>query len=203
MGDWLGGQSSGALSRDEFYEAVGRAMRRGDKSVNPEVAEAAGVMREKVFDPLKEAAIKAGLLPPDVTTDTALSYLTRVYNQPKIAAQRPQFERILTDWLAGSRDEAILRRGDAQTKLGGITGKQERLLPIWLSSKPIWQLGKVRTPATVSPERKSGAQKAVAQLQAEAENSARRLTSMSLPGSKMLICRTSRDRHRYPAAPPG
>jgi len=51
------------LGRAEFYEAVTKAARRGDKDVLPEVAEGARYLRERVFEPLKTDAQKLGLLP--------------------------------------------------------------------------------------------------------------------------------------------
>ena len=62
----------------------------------PEVAEAARLYREQVFEPLKNDAIKLGLLPEDVVSHaptkeevkTAASYLMRQYNFEKIAARR-------------------------------------------------------------------------------------------------------------------
>src|SRR5690606_455297 len=67
-------KAGGQLDRGQFNEAVGRAMRRGDADANPMVAKAAASWRAAVFDPLKDQAIKAGLLPEDVSTTTALSY---------------------------------------------------------------------------------------------------------------------------------
>ncbi len=76
------------MTHDEFKIEISRTMRRGDKHPIPEVQEAAEIWRTKVFDPLKDRAIEAKLLPEDVSVDTALSYLTRVYNRPKIEALR-------------------------------------------------------------------------------------------------------------------
>lgn len=107
VSDLIRGRPQGILNMEQFAEAVGRAMRRGDVSDIPEVAQAAKTLREKVFDPLKEQAIATKLLPEDVPVKTAVSYLTRIYNVQKIAAQRPAFEQILTDWLAGLRDPKL------------------------------------------------------------------------------------------------
>ena len=103
----IAGRAAGIMNYEQFAEAVGRAMRRGDASATPEVAEAARTLREKVFDPLKDRAIAAGLLPADVAPATAASYLSRIYNTQRIAAQRPQFEQIITDWLASLRDPKL------------------------------------------------------------------------------------------------
>lgn len=92
------------MTKHEFFEEVGYAMRRGDQHPVKQVAEAARMMREKVFDPLKDQAIELGLLPEDVAVETAASYLTRLYNHEKIIAQRPRFVGIVTDWLEGVQD---------------------------------------------------------------------------------------------------
>jgi hypothetical protein len=96
-----------AMTYREFSEAVGKAMRRGDISDIPEVAMAAQALRSKVFEPLKDKAIEAKLLPADVPVETAISYLSRIYNTNKIAAQRPTFERIIANWLPTTRAKEL------------------------------------------------------------------------------------------------
>lgn len=91
--------NTGKLTRREFYTEVSKAMRRGDKHKIPEVQEAAQSMRRELFDPLKKRAIELGLLPENVTVDTADSYLTRLYNQDKIIKNRPEFEGRIVSWL--------------------------------------------------------------------------------------------------------
>jgi hypothetical protein len=89
----------GPLSFSEFSDAVGHAMRNGDKSDIPQVAEVAKFNRDKIFEPWKQRAISTGLLDKNVSTATALSYLPRLYNTEKIAAQRPAFTYRITNWL--------------------------------------------------------------------------------------------------------
>ncbi|MCK5015945.1 MAG: hypothetical protein KAS32_02645, partial [Candidatus Peribacteraceae bacterium] len=105
----------GKMSRREFNEAVGKAMRRGDVDEIPEVQAAADFYRKTLFDPLKDAAIDAGMLPPEVTTETALSYLTRVYHTGKIKADG-EFKEVLVKWLRSEQQ-------NIETKLA-ITSKQ-------------------------------------------------------------------------------
>ena len=57
-----------------------------------QVQAAAQFIRAKVFEPWKERAIAAGLLPEDVKAKGADSYLQRVYNKQAIAAQRESSE---------------------------------------------------------------------------------------------------------------
>lgn len=102
ISDVMPGQQA-KLSRDAFMEAVGKAMRRNDESEIPEVAQAAKALRKNVFDPLKDQAVKLGLLPEDVDPGTAASYLMRQYNYGKIAAERNRFSDIITDWYAAEQ----------------------------------------------------------------------------------------------------
>ena len=115
------------LTYGEFREEVGRALRRGDVSDIPEATEAAKTMRKEVFDPLKDRAIEAGLLPEGVSQDTALSYLTRVYDVPKIVAKRGEFEGRITEWLKTHRDDAGSRMEEARAKVESLTPKADAL----------------------------------------------------------------------------
>jgi hypothetical protein len=112
-------KTGGQLGRDEFREAVGKAMRRGDADPDPVVARVAQEYRANVFEPLKEQAIKAGLLPSDVSVDTAQSYFTRMWNGRKISADEQGFKGMVQDWVeqnhpkwAEQFDKAAERRLD-------------------------------------------------------------------------------------------
>lgn len=93
-------RQEGKLTRRQFDIEIARAMRRGDRHEIPEVATAAAAYRRLLFDPLKDRAIAAGLLPEDVSPAGAVSYLTRIYDAEKIVAQRPEFVSRLTTWLS-------------------------------------------------------------------------------------------------------
>jgi len=103
-----------AMTYGEFAEAVGKAMRRNDVSDVPEVAQAARDMRRLLFTPLGNDAIDKGLLPNDIAVETAESYLSRIYNTTKIAAQRGRFERILADWLVTTKDPKLAGMDDLE-----------------------------------------------------------------------------------------
>ncbi|MBN8935185.1 MAG: hypothetical protein J0I13_02505, partial [Rhizobiales bacterium] len=105
-------KAGNAMTHREFREAVGRAMRRGDKSDIPGVAEAAQAWRSHVIEPLKQRAVSAGLLPADVSVSTAESYFTRMWNRPAIEANEAEFRTIVRDWLSGSLDAAQKAEGD-------------------------------------------------------------------------------------------
>lgn len=97
------------LTFSEFRQEVGKAMARNDSHQIPEVAQAAKRYREQIFDPLKERAINQGLLPPEVEPKTAASYISRLYNKEKIIAQRPEFERRITEWLKSTNTDVTER----------------------------------------------------------------------------------------------
>ena len=90
------------MTRKEFHEEIGRAMRRNDESDVPGVSEAAKAWRSAVTEPLKKGAIDVGLLPADVDVKTADSYFSRMWSRPKLEAGENDFKQIVRDWLDGS-----------------------------------------------------------------------------------------------------
>lgn len=87
------------MSAEEFRTSVSKAMRRGDVGENEAVSKAASVWRDALFEPLKKAAIEVGLLPADVNVKTAVSYLTRIWNSPRLNAGEARFKRIVAPWI--------------------------------------------------------------------------------------------------------
>lgn len=81
----------------EFNAMVGQAMRRGDQHEIPQVAAAAQAWRKNVFDPLKDAAIEAKLLPADVSPETAISYFSRIWNRKRLVSEEPAFKGAVID----------------------------------------------------------------------------------------------------------
>lgn len=88
------------MSAQDFRQAVGKAMRRGDQSDIPQVARVAAAWRREVVEPLKNAAIAQRLLPKDVTVDTAPSYFSRMWNRQRLIAQQPRFRQVVSDYYA-------------------------------------------------------------------------------------------------------
>lgn len=87
------------MTAEEFRTAISKAMRRSDEGVNDAVSKAARTWRNSLFEPLKNEAIEVGLLPPDVNVKTATSYLTRIWNAPRLNAQEARFKAIVHPWL--------------------------------------------------------------------------------------------------------
>lgn len=100
-----------AMTRNEFEDAVGMAMRRGDQSNIPGVTEAAQAWRSHVFEPLKQEAIKAGLLPADVDVSTADSYFMRQWNRNALEADEAGFKAIARAYINGAVDKATEAQG--------------------------------------------------------------------------------------------
>ena len=79
----------------DFSAAVDTAMRNNDIHPVPEVQQAAKLYRDQVVEPLKQQAIKLGMLDPDVKATGAPSYAPISYNVPYVIANRPQLENII------------------------------------------------------------------------------------------------------------
>lgn len=102
-------KAGGALAREQWNEAIGKAMRRGDQAADPTIAAGSKTWRATIFDPLKDRAIAAGLMPKDVSIDTALSYFTRVYNRPLIEAREAEFKGIVRNYIDREVRNAVIR----------------------------------------------------------------------------------------------
>lgn len=84
----------------DFNEAIGMAMRRGDQSDIPEVAQAAAQIRP-MFEATKVRMQELGILPEDVDVSTAQSYLPRIYKFDKILSDRTEFRGRIANWIQG------------------------------------------------------------------------------------------------------
>lgn len=112
------------LSKREFKAEIAKAMRKGDESDIPEVAEAAAFIRKTVYDPLFEEAQKLGIYENvkindegDVELVGDLTYLNRDYNLEVIKAREVQFVKILADHFQGKL------QADFQERLGKLLEK--------------------------------------------------------------------------------
>jgi len=85
---------------NQFDEAVGQAMRRGDTAENPFVAQAASAWRAKVFEPFKQEAIELGKLPADVNVADADSYFSRMWQTGALNAREAEFKDRVTGDIA-------------------------------------------------------------------------------------------------------
>jgi len=94
-----------AINFRNFKAEVSAAMRRLDESGVPEIAQAAKIGRSAIIEPLKKELQAVGLLPEEVVTVGADSYLPRLYDVQKIKAQRSAWESTLRAALMGQGAE--------------------------------------------------------------------------------------------------
>jgi len=127
------GQAAGKLSFSDFKVEVAKAMRNGDAHAVPEVAEAAKGLRKRVFDPLKDEAVRLGLLPEGVEVTTADSYLTRIYDLEKIATNRNAFVDRLAAWFD---NEQIRFKPEDKLSSGELRAEAEKVVATLLGSAP-------------------------------------------------------------------
>lgn len=110
----------GKLTMREFLEEVGEAMANGDTHPIAEVAEAAKYWRENHFNPILEAGIKAELWPEDLRNmppKTAQSYITRIYNVPKIMAEEGAFQNVIYRHFIDERNAAARQLAKLEKEL--------------------------------------------------------------------------------------
>jgi hypothetical protein len=98
-----------AMTRDQFEDAVGRAMRVGDAGENEFIDRAARLWRAKVVDPFFEDGKAAGLYDDGDQVAFAQSYFPRMYRREVLVAKEQEFkdttkpimaENILTQYRA-------------------------------------------------------------------------------------------------------
>lgn len=132
------------MSRALFYDQVGRAMRHGTKSADPEVNAMAQWMRQNIFDPLADRAQATTskdtpLIHPDITPEQRSSYLTRIYKTEEIIRRRPEFQGIVTRWLKNNfKEEDLADSGTTAENLAediasNILGHERGRLPSQIS----------------------------------------------------------------------
>ncbi len=103
------------LTRLEFNERVGRALRRNDLDPNSDfVSKAAQSAREKINGPLLNEAQGVKLLGEDVKVTTADTYFHRMYNHARMEAEEGRFKKIATDWLRTEFDRAMAEGFDSK-----------------------------------------------------------------------------------------
>jgi hypothetical protein len=103
-------KSGGTLNNRQFREEVGRAMRDG--SDNTYIQQAADSWNTKLYEPLKNEAVKMGLLPEDVDVATAENYLNRIWNKEKLAANSGEFISVTKKWLDDQLEVKVAKKAD-------------------------------------------------------------------------------------------
>lgn len=118
------------MTKSQFMEAVARAGRRNDIDMNGNefVTKTAQAARERVFDPLLKRAIDAKLLPEDVKTTTAASYVTRLWNRSRLIGEEDRFRQIARQYFEGqlSTIEAMQKAGKDAPKTPDFLNEIDR-----------------------------------------------------------------------------
>lgn len=91
-------KAGGRMTKTEFYNEVGRAMRRSDQHPDANVEKAAQGYRV-ALEKTKQRAIEVGLLPKDVDVTTAPSYLHRMWNRQALVRHPEDFRAMVGTWL--------------------------------------------------------------------------------------------------------
>lgn len=113
------------MSRAEFSEAVSAAMRRNDEHAIPQVAQAAKITRQVVFNPPFERAKRLGLFAEDAEKLVgAPSYLMRMYNVRRIKQDKVTWLRTLEDSFTAQGVDRAEAATIAQEVTRRITGSE-------------------------------------------------------------------------------
>lgn len=124
----LKGREMPGKSGDEFWTEVSVAIRNNDLTGDPHVLKAAKIAQTKILNPLRDEAIRLGLLPKNVAVQTANSYLMRIWNRQAIIENRQGFETLLLEYYEAVNDalrrtlpmvknyEGIIARAESQIK---------------------------------------------------------------------------------------
>ncbi len=112
----------------EFNEAIGDAMRKGDQSDIPEVAQAAAQIRP-IFETTKSRMQELGILPEDVDVVTAQSYLPRIYKFDKILSDRTEFRGRIANWLQGISAKGAEKAGKRIEKIDAGLQRADEAVP--------------------------------------------------------------------------
>jgi len=137
------GAGGGKLTYSQFKEQIFDALMMGDVHPIPEVAKAAHSFRSRVFDPLKKAAVEAGLFPEDIKPVADLSYVPRMYNTEMIAARRTQFVDILARHFEARQREILEQINELERKTGADDIDPKLIKPKWVEQTP----GEIRSMA--------------------------------------------------------
>lgn len=117
----IAGMRSGEkLSRKEFNEQVTQALWNSDTHTNPHIQEMAQMWRKEVFDPIKEEAQRAGILPEELKKFQDPSWMMHKWDRDKIEQNFRHFVRRL-----GSHYEKTLQ-AKWQTQMEGFNRRALR-----------------------------------------------------------------------------
>lgn len=150
------------LKQTDFYEEIGKAMRRSDNHIIPEIAAAARQLRP-VFEKLKLRMQELKIIPDDVKVSTAESYLPRIYKFDKITSDRTGFKTIISDWLEGNNSKSVERAKKSYERTNLLIAESEKAeanlkdVQKWIGKKVMLldRAGKLKTKLTTKKKYES------------------------------------------------
>lgn len=96
----LGNAPAGKLSLPDFKAEVSKAAYSGDLHSNPQVQQAAQMIRKEILEPVRKAFIEAGIATEDMIKPKGdLSFWPRIHNKQAIAERRNEYVKIRADFL--------------------------------------------------------------------------------------------------------
>lgn len=101
----------GYKGKVSYAKRISQAMRRNDTDIkgNDEITKIAQFLRKNFFNPIKDKAIRVGLLPEDIQAKFADSYLSRMWNPKRIIDNLHTFQAKLREWATKKTNDEILR----------------------------------------------------------------------------------------------
>jgi hypothetical protein len=120
------GNAGGRLDFKAFKAAAYDVVRDGNPHPIPEVNELATEITKRL-DRIKQEAIEVGALPADVAPGTAANYIMRLYDTPKIIAQRRRFETILAKWMRENKEALRTEAVEARKVVDDLKAQRDAL----------------------------------------------------------------------------
>ena len=109
------------MSREDFNEAVARAMRNGDEGENEFVSQAADMWRKRVTDPLFADREAVGLKGDAIGADTAESYFPRWWRRKEVEAREFEWK----ERVAASMEPQL--RADYDASVEALAGRGQKI----------------------------------------------------------------------------
>jgi len=121
-------KEGGTMKRREFNEAVSKEI-RNPASNDLNIKNSAASWVKNLYEPLKKLFIEAKLLPADVSIETAINYLNRVWNKQKITANMDQFVKVVAKWLDEEQGAKLAEKEIDTTELAREIAGRIRATP--------------------------------------------------------------------------
>lgn len=127
----LMGKTPDKMTFGEFKAEAAKAIRNGDVHENPQIQAMAQYWRSRIFDPIHQRLVDSKLMAAeDAAPRGDKSFLTRLFDKLRVVEDRPEFHKIVSDWLEGeqtTKEGQKTRIGDFAQKRGVIAKQLSHL----------------------------------------------------------------------------